>query len=168
MKKSKGFVSTLCGFVTFGTGLAGAILPFAKGLKEEVFVSGTSMGTTEWTGFQMIWGQPKTDDQSALPVVGGTLAAWILLIVAALAALFFVFWKNKNTRYVLVLAGICALIGGILFFCSKSLIGVSDSSGSLAGITGQVKYTLETGLLLPAILGCVGGASGIVGGLVSK
>jgi hypothetical protein len=168
MKKTKGFVPVFCGLGMFAFGVAGAVLPMAKGLKEEVLVNGTSMGSSEWTGFQMIWGQVENDNQSSLPVVGGTLAAWILLLVAVLASLVFFFWKNKNAKFVLALGALCAIVGGILFFFSKNLIGVSDSTGTLFGITGQTKYTLETGLLLPAIFGCVSGASGLVGSILEK
>lgn len=158
----------LCAFITFVAGIVGAISPLAKGLKEEIFVNNISAGSSEWTGFQMIWGQAKSDSQDALPIVSGTLAAWILIVIAALCCMVFLFRRNGNVKYILTLGGICALVSGILFFCSKNLIGVSDSSGTLLGITGTTKYTLEIGLLLPAILGCIGGTTGLIGGFASK
>jgi hypothetical protein len=147
----------ISGFLLFVLGGMGAVLPLALGIREVASVSGTNIATIDYTGFEMIWGRAETDSQTALPVVAGTLTAWILIVLAALLGLAALFTHEKSlSAGSLALGGLFALVAGILFFCAKPLTGMNDSTGLI-----DYSYSLGAGFILPAIFGCVGGAQSL-------
>src|SRR5574344_2422551 len=147
-----------CAFFLFALMTASCVLPLLEGLTYDSVVSGISVASGSFKGFDLIWGRPESDSQTAMSIMPGLLAAWILLLVAALGGLLVLFLsmkgkKKSKSETLLAFFGLCALTAGILFFCAKPLSSHND--GSLTGL-GYTTFKLGLGFLLPAIFGITG------------
>jgi hypothetical protein len=153
-----------CAVLLFALMTASCILPLLDGLTYESSTGGVSVLSGSFKGFDLIWGRPETDKQTAMSITPGLLAAWIFMLVAALGGLLVLLASNQGKKKfkndaLLALFGLCALVGGILFFCAKPLSSHTDGSYTLLGYT---TFKLALGFLLPALFGVTGGVLSFV------
>ena len=160
----------LLAFVLFALMTAACVLPLLDGLSFESKTGGYTVLAGSYKGFDLIWGRSETDNQSAMPIIPGLLAGWILLLLASLGGLALLLSapkakKKSHSEVLLVFFGLCALTAGILFFLAKPLSNHLD--GSYTGL-GYTTFKLELGFLLPAIFGVTGGALSLIPLFVKK
>lgn len=151
--------------------LAGvAIAMFA--LKGIVLTNASGEEQWSYTLFQYTFGY-KNGDTEVLKMNGGLLAAFILIIVGALGALFgsFLGYKKQKVGALCACVGsLCLIAGGILVFCIGPLTGteIGEISGTLLGtkvVAGYIR--LGIGAWLSGVLSILGGVAAMPVALLS-
>jgi hypothetical protein len=155
MKKNPSLFALLA-FIALIAGIAALLLPIGPGFMRTY---GNAGYTETFVAYDFVFGN-KTQTLT-VNGYGAMIAAFVLLIIAAsfeAFALLLGFSSSvKFGGFLACVAGICAIVSGVIYILAKQVVGVDSS------------YTMQWGFLGGAIAALVSGlVSGVAGVLAFK
>jgi ABC-type spermidine/putrescine transport system permease subunit II len=155
--KNKSSIFGLLVLIAMVLGIAALLLPLAPGVAQTFTGSDGTTGVSTQIAYDFILGN-KTAAATRSGGNGAFIASFVLLIVAvvffALALLFSFSASKKFAGFLSIVAGLCALIAGVLFIFVKQIAGLDST------------YTVLWGFYATAIAGGLAGLLGIGAGVI--